>query len=144
MAHVLIVDDEVDIRETLQYILEDYGDYQLSEAADGVAGLEQICASDTPLVVILDTLLPKLSGFGVLEAVASDARLASRDAYVMMTVNRERALANIPESMRQRVEIMSSPFNVDVLLTMVARAARRIQRTDDGLDDILNHMLDDR
>lgn len=143
MAHILIVDDDAPSRETLRYILEEAGDYQFIEAADGVEGLELIRASETPLVVLLDPLIPKLNGLDLLQAVASDARLAARDAYIIYTLNSRITRANIPQGMGPQVEIITGPFDTEDFAVLVARGVRRIHRVDDGLDDILERMLDD-
>ncbi|HEY7358104.1 MAG TPA: response regulator, partial [Ktedonobacterales bacterium] len=65
MTHILIVDDDSAIRDTLREALEDEG-YEVAEAADGIAGLERLRASQENMVVLLDQLMPKLDGVGVL------------------------------------------------------------------------------
>ncbi len=65
MAHILIVDDEKSIRETLKEILE-YEKYQVSEAADGEAGLA-ILEKGGVDAVLCDIQMPKLDGIELLE-----------------------------------------------------------------------------
>lgn len=69
MAKILIVDDERGIRRTLKEILE-YEGYEVSEAVDGVDGLNQIKAFDYN-VVFLDIKMPKMDGMEVLEQAKS-------------------------------------------------------------------------
>lgn len=65
MSHILIVDDEKSIRETLKEILE-YEKYQISEAGDGEAGLA-ILEKGGIDVVLCDIQMPKMDGIELLE-----------------------------------------------------------------------------
>src|SRR5690348_14679781 len=55
MTHILIVDDDNAIRDTLREALEDEG-YEVHEAANGIACLEKLRASQEGMVVLLDQL----------------------------------------------------------------------------------------
>ena len=63
--HVLIVDDDREIAETLRYALTNEG-FQVSVAADGNQGVAYVEAKN-PDLVILDMMMPRRSGFLVLE-----------------------------------------------------------------------------
>lgn len=67
---VLIVEDEEALLQTLQFKLSREG-YEVALARDGFQGLEQIKAN-RPDVVLLDILMPKLDGFGVLEQLSKE------------------------------------------------------------------------
>ena len=127
MAHVLIVDDDEDIRLTVRALLEDIGGHTVLEAADGVSGLAQLRASEEPLVVLLDLLMPGLDGIEVLQAVAEDEQLATRHAYVLVSVSRRANAANVPPKLALAVPIVPKPFDMNVLLDTVTSAERRIQ-----------------
>src|SRR5262249_21753729 len=60
---VLLVDDDADSLEVLQAILEHYG-YEVVTAARGQEALDRL-QQDTPDLVLLDVLLPDLSGFEI-------------------------------------------------------------------------------
>ncbi len=64
-THVLVVDDEAQIRRLLRICLELNG-YEVSEAANGQAGIEQAVAHQ-PEVVLLDLGLPDMDGLTVLK-----------------------------------------------------------------------------
>lgn len=64
---ILVVDDESDIRTLLRSILEIEGHY-IQEAADGLEALSLFDAAH-PDVVILDVMLPGLSGLEVLRQI---------------------------------------------------------------------------
>ncbi|PQB03836.1 sigma-54-dependent transcriptional regulator [Aureitalea marina] len=69
MSRILIIEDEAAIRRVLVKILtEENSDYQVSEAEDGLAGIELIRKEDFDLV-LCDIKMPKMDGVEVLEAV---------------------------------------------------------------------------
>ena len=123
---VLVVDDDRAIRETLRFMLED-ADYAVSDAPDGMAALDILRASRRPLVVLLDLMMPRLDGAGVLRAVGADKRLATAHAYIVVTANLQ-AFTPALTSLLSCVdaEILRKPFDIDVLLDQVDRAARRL------------------
>ncbi len=71
-AHVLLVEDEESLRAGLIYALEREG-YRVDVAADGEAALAALRAS-APDLVLLDVMMPKVSGFEVLEALRAEGR----------------------------------------------------------------------
>jgi two-component system LytT family response regulator len=67
MEKILIVEDEQDIRETLQEVLEFYG-YTVLTACNGKIGYDVI-VENQPDLVLCDVNMPELGGFELLEAV---------------------------------------------------------------------------
>lgn len=65
---VLVVDDEEDIRVLLRAQLENAGYEVAGEAADGMEALA-LCESEKPDAMILDLLMPGMSGFEVIPKV---------------------------------------------------------------------------
>lgn len=65
MAHILVVDDERSIRNTLKEILE-FEKFTVDLAEDGPAGLAKIVENDYD-VVLCDIKMPKMDGMEVLE-----------------------------------------------------------------------------
>ena len=69
MPKILIIEDEAAIRRVLGKILsEENSAYQVTEAEDGLAGIELIKKEDFDLV-LCDIKMPKMDGVEVLEAV---------------------------------------------------------------------------
>ncbi len=64
IRRVLVVDDDVNIHDLARQLLGDH--YHLDFAADGVAGLEAV-QRQRPDVILLDLMMPRLDGFGVIE-----------------------------------------------------------------------------
>jgi CheY-like chemotaxis protein len=70
---LLIVDDISQLRKLVRYTVG-YGLYDVHEAANGAQGLEKARAL-VPDVMILDVMMPDMSGFQVCAAVKQDPRL---------------------------------------------------------------------
>ncbi len=62
-AHILVVEDDPDIRDSVVEILEDEG-YTVSDAAGGQEALERLAsASAKPDLILLDLMMPGMDGF---------------------------------------------------------------------------------
>jgi CheY-like chemotaxis protein len=72
---ILIVDDEADIRDSLQEFFEDEG-YTVTTAANGAEALTQLATGELPCVIILDLLMPVLDGNEMYEKMQADPRLS--------------------------------------------------------------------
>ena len=59
---LLVVDDDLDIRDALQDVLEGAG-YSVRLAADGQQALESLRAGWTPNLILLDLMMPRMNGF---------------------------------------------------------------------------------
>ena len=69
MAKILVIEDEAAIRRVLVKILSEENDkYEVSEAEDGLVGIDMIKNDDYDLV-LCDIKMPKMDGVEVLEAV---------------------------------------------------------------------------
>jgi phosphate regulon transcriptional regulator PhoB len=71
---ILVVEDEADIRELLRYSLNQEG-FAVEEAADGAEALERI-ARRAPDLVMLDLMLPRMSGLEICRRLRSDPETA--------------------------------------------------------------------
>lgn len=80
---ILVIDDDPDIRGDLRMILEDHG-YKVLTAPDGKAGLET-ALQDRPDMIIVDMMMPRMSGFAVLERLKQRVDLVI--PVVMLTGN---------------------------------------------------------
>ena len=68
--HILVVDDDPTVADMLRQLLPESA-FRLESASDGAAGLELIEAH-RPDVVLLDLLMPRLDGFGVIERLRAN------------------------------------------------------------------------
>ncbi|HWE62265.1 MAG TPA: response regulator [Chloroflexota bacterium] len=126
MAPVCIVEDDPDIRATLCLLLEDAG-YAYCEAADGGAALDLLRASPQPLVVLLDLMLPVLTGIQVLEALARGPDTGRQHAYILLTAMRDVPAPELARLTKQfSVTVMQKPFDIEVVLEAVRQAATQL------------------
>lgn len=83
---ILVIDDNADIRDLIQYIFEKAGK-QVIQGEDGAKGLTQVKAH-RPDLILLDTTMPGISGLDVLKAIRSDRDSEiSSIPVVMLTAN---------------------------------------------------------
>ena len=78
--HILIADDEPNIVISLEYLMQREG-YAVSVARDGEEALAAILR-DRPALVLLDAMMPKLSGFEVCQALRAND--AARGTLILM------------------------------------------------------------
>src|SRR3954463_14780778 len=71
---VLVVDDDFDIREAMTDVLASEG-YSVLTAADGSEALETLRGGIRPAVMLLDLMMPRVSGVEVIDALRKDDRL---------------------------------------------------------------------
>ncbi|MEZ5408600.1 MAG: response regulator transcription factor [Acidimicrobiales bacterium] len=118
--HLLIVDDEGNLRSMLSAALRHHG-FTVTEAEDGRQALEQV-AKEHPDLLVLDVMLPELDGFEVCRRLRSDGDhtpvlfLTARDG----TEDKVRGLTLGGDDYLQK------PFSLDEL---VARAQAVLRRT---------------
>lgn len=82
-VRALIVDDDEPIRTLLATLVEHQG-YAVATASDGQEAIEQIEADGFSLV-LLDLMMPRVTGWEVCERLAAEPELAARHAVVVMS-----------------------------------------------------------
>ncbi len=82
--YILIVDDDPDIVEGILMILETQS-YRLDTARDGKACMAKI-NEEVPDVLILDLLMPRMDGWGVIREMRSNPRFARVPIMILSTV----------------------------------------------------------
>ncbi len=118
---ILVVDDEEDILELLDYNLSRHG-YAVSRAASGEAALEAVRA-DAPHLVILDLMLPGMDGLEVCRILKKDERTAGVPV-LMLTARGEEA--DIVTGLELGADdYVTKPFSPRVLLARVKAVLRR-------------------
>ena len=80
---ILTVDDSRTMRDMLRMALAEAG-FNVLQAVDGVDGLEVLQRS-TPDVIVTDINMPKMDGFGLIEAVRQDSRYRKVPILVLTT-----------------------------------------------------------
>lgn len=108
---ILIVEDDLDIRENLGEFLKSEG-YAVLAAADGQKALDVLrAASALPQVILLDLRMPRMDGLRFREEQGKDARLASIPVLVMTAdAHRDSDKFNIGE-----VGYVKKPIDIEAL-----------------------------
>ena len=115
VRRVLVVEDEVDVRRSIAEILTDAG-HEVVEAENGKRALTLLSEGTQPDVVILDLMMPEMSGWQLRTALKADAKLAAIP-IIVTTAARTRAAATIDADFR-----VPKPFTVEALLLALEKA----------------------
>lgn len=127
MAEILIVDDSPTFRHTCGAQLQAAG-YVVRTAEDGEQGLRLLRASPVPFVVLLDVVMPRLGGIGVLLDVDASPDLARRHAFLLVTATPEAVPPRGVSEMLKRLQIpiLMKSIALPDLLSEIRQAARRL------------------
>ena len=124
MKRVLIIEDDKDIVELVRYNLANEG-FQVSAAFDGSAGLNTI-KKTPPDLLLLDLMLPKLSGLDICREVRRDDSL-NRLPILMLTARGEEADRVVGLEDGRRLRLTGKPFSPRELLARVKALLRRAE-----------------
>jgi len=123
MPKILIVEDEPDMVLGLKDNFEFEG-YEVLTAPDGASGLER-ARSAKPDVVILDIMLPKLSGLEVCKALRSEGF----EAPIVMLTARGQEIDKVVGLELGADDYVTKPFSIRELLARVRAILRRTDGT---------------
>ncbi len=87
MAKILVVDDDANVQRTLRYTLEQEG-YEVLQAADGAEGF-RLWGVESPALILLDVMLPKLDGYQVAAKIRAEEGTEGHVPIIMLTAERE-------------------------------------------------------
>ena len=132
---VLVVDDNQQNRELLQAYLEDV-DCQTVPANDGLEALE-ILAKDPPDLVLLDVMMPKMSGFEVCRRIKNNPKTTDIPVIMVTALNEfgdiERGIDSGTD------DFLSKPVNKLELLTRV-KTMLKLKHLTDKLERTLAYL----
>ena len=130
MPHILVVDDEQHLAYGIKFNLEAEG-YEVTAVGDGQAALERLDAGRPPVdLVVLDLMLPGMSGYAVCEAIRG------RDDRVPIVMLTARTL--VEDRIRgfdAGTDVyLQKPFDLDELLSVVRNLLARRGRAERAAD----------
>jgi two-component system, OmpR family, response regulator RegX3 len=117
-ARILIVEDEESLAETIRYNLEREG-FVTSSAGDGRTALERFRA-DRPDLVLLDLMLPELSGLDVCRAIRAQSTVP-----VIMVTAKDSEADTVAGLELGADDYVTKPFSVRELVSRVRANLRR-------------------
>jgi two-component system phosphate regulon response regulator PhoB len=120
---ILVVDDEADIVALVAYHLAKAG-YRVSTASNGSDALAA-AQQERPALVVLDLMLPGLSGYEVLEQLRADE--ATRDVAVLMLTARRDEPDRIRGLSLGADDYLTKPFSPPELVLRVGAILRRVK-----------------
>ena len=113
---ILVVDDDRDIRIAMEMALKDLGP-EVTSVGDGNQAVREI-EENEPDLVVLDMMLPKRSGFLVLERIKRDRTPGQKPFVIMVTGN----LGNRHKIYAERLGVdryITKPFRMNKLLEAI-------------------------
>ncbi len=131
-ARILVVDDEQDILRLLSYNLKKHG-YQTDEVRDGEDALRRVREHSYQLI-ILDLMLPGLSGMEICSILKRDPKTAS--IPIIMLTARSEEMDKVTGLESGADDYITKPFSVREFLARVKTVLRRAEGTK-AVDGIL-------
>jgi DNA-binding response OmpR family regulator len=126
---ILVIDDSNVIRNMVRDMLPK-GNFEVLEAKDGVQGLNLI-RQERPNLIMLDFLLPRLSGWEVFQQIQIQPELQAIP-LVLMSGRKEEVTEKLQEPF-EYFEFVQKPFDqkelIDAIKTAMAKAKRRPMAT---------------
>lgn len=114
MAAVLLVEDELDIREDLAYLIENHG-HRVETAANGREALQKLHALEPPCMIVLDLMMPLMDGWTFRAELLKDPALATVPVVLISGVtNLQKEAASL-----DAVGFVPKPIDLDKLYALI-------------------------
>ena len=133
---ILIIEDESDIGELLEYNLQKEG-YDTILANNGESGL-QIAKKEKPNLLILDLMLPGIDGLDVCRLIKSDSNIKDISIVMLTALGQEEDIVKGLESGAD--DYITKPFSFKVLIARIQSVLRRGQVEESNDDQGVNIM----
>lgn len=124
-ATILIVDDEQDLANTMQFALEREG-WQTLTAYDGKTALEAASGNPVPDLVLLDLMLPDMSGTDVCRELRANE--ATKDVPIVMVTAKDDEIDRVVGFEVGADDYVAKPFSMRELLLRVKAILRRADK----------------
>lgn len=93
MKRVLVVEDQLDVQQLYREALEDAG-FSVSTASDGEEAINKT-VKDKPDLILLDLMLPKASGFEVLDVIRNTPETKQTKVIVLSALSENQHIENV-------------------------------------------------
>lgn len=126
MAHVLIVDDEVSVREMVSDSLR-FAGYRVSAACDAVEALNLV-SKQRPDLLVVDINMPGMNGHELLQHLRKQG-----DATPVILLTARQAFEDVVDGLRSGADdYVRKPFRLEELLLRIEAVLRRAQPATDA------------
>ena len=136
MTKILIVDDEPDILEFLQYNLEKEG-FEVSVANDGEEGLIK-AHSSVPDLIVLDIMMPRMDGFEVCKELRKDPKFDQ--TIITFLTAKDEDYSQIAALDLGGDDFITKPVSPRVFTSRIKALLRRKKSSDSNIPDGLNNI----
>lgn len=127
---ILVIEDEPDIREIIEFNLTKFN-YNVLLANNGEKGLKQ-ARSDEPDLILLDLMLPGIQGLDVCRIIKSDENLKNTPIIILSALGQEQDIIKGLEAGAD--DYVNKPFSMDILKARIKTVLRRYDSNDE--DDL--------
>ena len=118
---ILVIEDEPDIREIIEFNLIKFN-YNVLLANNGEKGLKQ-ARSDEPDLILLDLMLPGIQGLDVCRIIKSDENLKNTPIIILSALGQEQDIIKGLEAGAD--DYVNKPFSMDILKARIKTVLRR-------------------
>ncbi|HEX6983024.1 MAG TPA: response regulator transcription factor [Balneolaceae bacterium] len=134
---ILVVDDEQDLLELIEYNLQKEG-FEVLTAEDGEEGIE-VARKHNPSLVLLDIMMPKMDGLEVVEHMRQDEKLGHIPIIFLTARGDEKT--EIQGLDKGGDDYITKPISTKKLISRIKAVLRRSQDTGEMPDQIEIHDL---
>ncbi len=115
-ASVLIVEDDVDLRQDLAFLIEARG-HEVTTAANGQEALERLAELGRPCMILLDLMMPVMDGWQLRSELLKDPDLSDVPIVLLS------GIADIQEEARslRATDFVTKPIDLEKLYQLVAK-----------------------
>ncbi|MEQ8973860.1 MAG: response regulator [Coleofasciculus sp. C1-SOL-03] len=140
MAKILVIEDELSVRDNILELLE-ANNFQVTESDNGLAGI-QLATQQLPDLIVCDVMMPELDGYEVLTALRSNPATQTIP-FIFLTAKASR------DDWRQGMELgsddyLTKPFTAKELLSAIAtRLSKQMaiqQQSEAKLDELRSNI----
>ncbi len=130
MKKILVIEDNLDVRENLAEILE-LSEYEAITAENGKIGVEKALL-DPPDLILCDVMMPELDGYGVLNILGKKPKTAEVP-FVFLTAKAEKS--DFRKGMNLGADdYITKPFDQSELLDVIERRIKKSERIKKAFD----------
>ncbi len=131
MQEILIIEDEKDISEAIEYNLKNEG-FRVSKAFDGQTGLK-LAKDKIPSLILLDLMLPLVSGFDICKILKSDPN--TKNVPIIMLTAKSSETDKVVGLEIGADDYITKPFSMRELIARIKTILKRYDRPKDHMEN---------
>lgn len=122
MKKIMIVDDNPDVRESVKYALEYYSDYEVICVESGNSCYEILKNNDIPDLIILDIMMPGMSGWMLTDRLKENPAL-KKIPIVFLSARWDKFAEDLGKELGK--DYIKKPFDVKDLKNRIDRILKK-------------------